>query len=463
MVTMVEEIIPRQPIKSGLYHDVDRDMLFTRLLEENKDVLLNVNLSGLGKSSTLEINERSAELEKMGKKVYRFGLGQSPFPVPEDVVESLRQNAHQKDYLPVIGLEGLRDAVCGYIERKVGVKYNPQNVLVGPGSKELIFLVQLAFDGELILPAPSWVSYIPQAKIVGRKIRLFPTSEETGWKITAKMLATLIEEDSINEYSKPKLLLLNYPNNPTGATYTEKELKKLAKVASKANILIISDEIYGDTSYDGVYRSISRYYPEGTIISTGLSKWCGAGGWRLGVFIFPEKLKWLHNALSIIASETYTSVSAPIQYASITAFNGSPSIERYLVNSRKILEYIGHWSARTLRNAGITVNDPQGGFYLFPNFENFEDAMNEAGIETGEELTKRLLSDTGVAILPGKDFSRPITELTARLAYVNFDGGKALEALENGYGELDESFLDMYAPDVKDGILRIVDWVGQFK
>jgi len=461
---MVEEILPRQTPRSGLYHEVDRDHLFTQLLEENKNVLLNVNLSGLNKSSTLAINEMSAELEKMGKKVYRFGLGQSPFPVPEEVVQSLRDNAFQKDYLPVIGLEGLREAVCGYIERKVGALYNPKLLLVGPGSKELLFLVQLAFDGELILPSPSWVSYIPQAKIIGRKVRLFPTEEEHGWKISAKSLATLVEEDTLNDYSKPKILLLNYPNNPTGVTYTEGELRNIAKVARKANILVISDEIYGDLAFDGNYKSISRYYPEGTIISTGLSKWCGAGGWRLGVFIFPERLQWLHNAMSVIASETYTSVSAPIQHAAITAFKGSADIERYLDDSRRIFMYLGSWAAEVLRGAGITVNDPEGGFYLFLNFEKFEDSMNEQGVETSNDLTSKLLSETGVAILPGKDFSRPVTELTARLAFVNFDGGNALEATLTEYDgrELDLNFITNYAPEVKEGILKIVEWVEQF-
>ena len=133
---------------------------------------LNPNLRGLEKSSTLAINEMSNQLISEGRNVFKFGLGQSPFPVPEEVVDALRQNDHQKDYLPVQGLDELRNSVVRYIHRKVGASYLPEGVIVGPGSKELIFLVQLVLDAELILPAPSWVSYIPQAKIIGRKLRL---------------------------------------------------------------------------------------------------------------------------------------------------------------------------------------------------------------------------------------------------------------------------------------------------
>ena len=125
-------------------------------MQINKHVSLNLNVRGLGESATLAINERSAELKSQGRMVYRLGLGQSPFPVPAPVVESLRHHAHEKDYLPPRGLRELRGAVAEFHRNKDGVDASPTGVLIGPGSKELMFLLQLVYYGELLVPTPCW-------------------------------------------------------------------------------------------------------------------------------------------------------------------------------------------------------------------------------------------------------------------------------------------------------------------
>src|SRR5690606_29437389 len=117
------------------------------------------------------INERSNELLSEGKQVFKLGLGQSPFPVPAPVVKALCDNAHQKDYLPVKGLRPLREAVAAYHRRGQGIEGDGDDVLIGPGSKELMFLLQLVYYGEVVIPTPAWVSYAPQANIVGRQVR----------------------------------------------------------------------------------------------------------------------------------------------------------------------------------------------------------------------------------------------------------------------------------------------------
>jgi len=131
---------------------------------------INLNVRGLGQSATLAINEDSNKLKKRGIDVYKLGLGQSPFPVPEHVVEALRQNAHQKDYLPVQGLHELRKTISSYLQTTQSLDFHHTNIIIGPGSKELIFILQLAYYGDLIIPTPSWVSYSPQAQIVGRHV-----------------------------------------------------------------------------------------------------------------------------------------------------------------------------------------------------------------------------------------------------------------------------------------------------
>ena len=124
----------------------------------------------LKESSTLVINEKSKELINQGKKVYQFGFGQSPFPVPKKIVETLKNHAHRKEYLPVQGLPKLREAISNYLQKKTGNKYPKENILITPGSKEAMLLMHIAFNGEIIIPAPGWVSYEPQAQIGSNKV-----------------------------------------------------------------------------------------------------------------------------------------------------------------------------------------------------------------------------------------------------------------------------------------------------
>lgn len=420
---------------------------------------LNLNVRGMRASATVAINEHSNALIAEGRRVFKLGLGQSPFPVPAPVVAALREHAGEKDYLPVRGLYELRRTVAHYTERKAGIDRTAEDVLIGPGSKELMFLLQLVFYGELVIPTPAWVSYAPQAQIIGRQVRLVPTAREDDWMITPDGLEALCVEDP----DRPRIVILNYPSNPTGSTFKNEALRALARVAQKHRVVLLSDEIYAELHHKGQHVSIARYYPDGTIISAGMSKWCGAGGWRLGTFVFPESLRWLLESMAAVASETFTSTSAPIQYAAVTAFEGGDEIERYLTSSRRVLSSLGRWCARKLRGAGIDCPQPVGGFYLFPDFGALAEPLRARGIETARQLCARLLDETGVAILPGSDFGRPDRELTARLAYVDFDGARALEAVAVIPREqpLDETFLRRHAPRVVEAIELICAWSAE--
>ena len=158
-----------------------------------------------------------------------------------------------------------------------------------------MLLLHVAFNGEIILSAPSWVSYEPQAIIGRNKVHWIQTSRENNWFPTANQL-----EKKIKSIKKKNLIfILNSPNNPSGTIC--KNLKELAAVARKYKLIVLSDEIYTDLTFDRKYESISKYYPERTIISSGLSKWCGAGGWRLGFFAFPSNLKPIMEMLKILA------------------------------------------------------------------------------------------------------------------------------------------------------------------
>ena len=409
---------------------------------------LQNNIIGLKASATLAINELSQKLITEGKEVFKFGLGQSPFPVPEIIVDELQKHAHQKDYLNVSGLIGLREEVANYHSNKNQYKYNAESVIIGPGSKELIFQTQLVLNCDLLLPSPSWVSYEPQAQILNKKVHWIKATAETNWHLDPEELdKTCASLNSVN-----KLLILNSPNNPSGTTHGN--LKELANVAKKHNVIIIADEIYAELDFTGEYKSITHYYPEKTIVSSGLSKWCGAGGWRLGMLVFPDELSYIRDSVRTVASETFTAVSAPIQYAAIKAYSEDHS--EYLENSRLILKMIGDYIYKELSSVGVMCQKPQGGFYMICDFSNVVNKTHE--INNDKTLCQKILNDIGFAMLPGSDFGMEEDKLLSRIAFVDFDGSKALKMISKEKLSSD-NFLDLTCPKIAKGISLLKDWI----
>jgi aspartate aminotransferase len=418
---------------------------------------LSPAVRGLSTSPAIAMAERCDRMRAAGEEVYKLALGQSPFPVPDRIVDALRANAAQKEYLPAEGLPALRKAVAGFVERRIGIDRTAEDVLVGPGSKELLFLLQVAFAGDLVVPTPSWTAYLAQARVLGRDVHLVPGRASDGFMVTpADLDRALTATDG-----RPRILVLNYPSNPTGLTYRVEELRELARIARAHDLLVLSDEIYGELHHKGGHASIAKHYPEGTIIAGGMSKWLGAGGWRLGTFVFPQELAPLRRAMAALASETFTSTSAPISYAAAIAFEGGDDIERYLGHVRRVLAAVGRQTARRIAALGLGCAQPVGGFHVYVDFGPRAERLRARGITTSALLVERLLDDTGVALLPGSAFGRPDDELTARLSYVDFDGAKALAAVQVIPKEqpLDETFLRRQAPRVLAAVESIGKWI----
>ena len=406
----------------------------------NKIIKDQINL--LKPSATLVINEESDRLKKSGKKVYKFGFGQSPFPIPENIVLSLKNHASKNKYLPMQGLEELRSAIATYLNHNNNNNFKSDNIIIGPGTKELMFLMQVAFKGEILLPAPSWVSYQPQALISKNKVHWIQTTKASNWFPTAEEIENKIK--SIK--SKNLILFINSPNNPSGTVC--ENLEEIANIAKKYKLIILSDEIYSHLTFNNKFKSISNFYPEGTIVSTGLSKWCAAGGWRLGFFAIPDNLNDLKDSLKILCSESFTSVSAPIQYAAIEAYRGDHS--NYLNNVNKILSYTANYVYKNLKSNTIDISKPGGGFYLFPEFVS-------AKFTSSSEMCRNILNKTGVALLPGSDFGLKESKMIARLSYTDFDGTNFLKSVA-GSKKLDDDDLKKYAPNIVEGVAKLKDW-----
>ena len=403
-----------------------------------KNKIKNLNLS-----ATLKINEISKKLEQEGKEIIKFGFGESPFPVPDKIVEALKKNAHQKSYLPIQGLEDLRVSISKYESKKKNRNFSPEQIIVGPGSKELMFLLHISFDGDIILPAPSWVSYKPQSIIADNKFHWIETFAENNWYPSAESLEKLVVKDKEKNY----LLVLNSPNNPSGQVC--KNIKEISEIIKKYKIIVLSDEIYSELTFDESYESISNFCPEKVIVSNGLSKWCGAGGWRLGYFVIPNELTKLKNSMKILASETFSAVSAPIQFAAISAFKDDH--KDYILKSKKILKGIGEYVYNNLKSNNVIINKPMGGFYLMPEFLN-------KTFNTSAEMCTDILNKKGVAILPGSDFGFSDKKMISRLSYTDFDGKNFMSNI-NLDTKIDENLIRKFAPKIAEGTKRIKAWV----
>ncbi len=401
------------------------------------------NILKLKESSTLAINEKSQKLVQSGKKIFKFGFGQSPFQIPKNIVETLKKNAHKKEYLPIQGLPELRKNISKYLFERTGVHYSKDNILITPGSKEAMLLMHITFNGEIITPAPSWVSYEPQAEIGLNKVHWLETSRENNWFPTAKEL-----ENKLKKLGKKKnlIFILNSPNNPSGAICDN--LKELALVAKKYKLIVLSDEIYTDLSFDNSYKSISKFYPNFTFISGGISKWCGAGGWRLGFLAVPNKLKEFMKSLKSLASESYSTVNTPTQFAAVEAYDGD--YEDYRLKVRSILNAVGTYVYNNLKSNKILINPPQGAFYLMPEFKNKK-------FKSSSQLCEAILNDTGVAMLPGSDFGFKPKKMLTRLSYTDFDGVEFFKNVSD-YKSISEEMVKKYAPNVVEGTTKLSNW-----
>ena len=373
-------------------------------------------------SPTLALTAKVNALKAAGEDIVGFTAGEPDFDTPEPIKEAARAALAKglTKYTPSAGTAGLRAAVVEKTQRDSGLSYEPKNVIVGCGGKHVLYLTfQALLDpGDAVLvPAPYWVSYIDMTRLAGGVPIILPTTPESGFKVSPAQLA---EAMALHPYANA--LLLNSPSNPTGAMYSEAELRALAEVvATRPDFVVISDEIYEHLVYgDQRFFSIAQVdsVRAQTVIVNGCSKAYSMTGWRIGWAIGDPALI---AAMTRIASHETSNPTSIAQAAAEAALRGdqSPVEEmRKAFDERRRVMVDG-------LNAipGVTCNEPGGAFYAFPNIG----AHLKPG-ETADELAARLLDEAKLAVVPGNGFGAP--------DYIRLSYAASMANIEEGLSRL---------------------------
>lgn len=387
-------------------------------------------VSKIQPSPTLAITSKAKAMKAEGIDVVGFGAGEPDFDTPEHIkaVAKKALDAGYTKYTPVPGTPELKDAVIAKFRRDNGLEYKRENIIVSVGAKHSIYNVAQAFfeeGDEVVIPAPYWVSYPDIVLLAGATPVIVDTKEETGFKLTPQQLDQAITP-------RTKCVVLNSPSNPTGAAYTEEELKRIADVIVRRGVTVLSDDIYEKLVYDGFrFVSIASFGEEirkRTIVVNGLSKAYSMTGWRIG---YVAADKDLVAAMNKIQSQ---STSNPVSFcdkAAIEALNGPQDFMKewgaeFDRRRRLIVE-------RLNKIPGVSCLLPQGAFYVFPNFSRVYGKKTPAGrvIDGSAALAAYLLEDHRVAAVPGVAFG---ADECQRLSYAT-----SMKNIEKGIDRIEQA------------------------
>ena len=342
---------------------------------------------------------------KNGEIVYNFGLGANPFPPNKILLDKFKESCHLKNYTYPNGDDDLLEIIK---IKYSSTNYKVNNILVGNGLKELLFIVQMVFKGTIFHIYPAWVSYMEQTKLLNKKVVNIKTEFNNNCKLTPNLLETTLHNyfNNINTQNDKILLLFNSPNNPTGVAYSDVELQQLAKIINKYkdNIVVFSDEIYKNIMHaQNTETSISTYVPN-TICGSSLSKEAACGGWRMAWLTFPESLNYLYYDAFHAISTTYSCVSQPLI-----------EVAKEYISNRENEIYTRHMS-NIFSQATIIVRDiikkssdikiicANSAWYLFLCADNYADRLKTIGIISGKQLSERIINDINVITVPGECF-----------------------------------------------------------
>jgi aspartate aminotransferase len=350
-------------------------------------------------SGTLAIGNRVAELRAQGIDVINLGKGEPDFATPAHIVEACCQALHDGQTFypkPGSGIPAARKAIRERFERVNGLSYAAEQVMATAGGKEAIALaMECVLDpgDEVVFAAPYWTSYPQLASLNEARAVVIPTNMESGFKIRPEQLAEAVTD-------RTALVIFNYPSNPTGATYSESELRALAEVLAPYELIVVSDEIYDEFVFNNhrhvSFAALDEAMYERTITVNAASKPYAMTGWRAGYAAGPKELI---SGMARLQSQTTTGVATFTQHALAAALAGQQDCVRQMREQcdrsrRRMLERLG-------RLKGVSFVEPVGAFYCFPRVA---ETYARLGVSNSVEFTNLLIEKARVAVVPGEAF-----------------------------------------------------------
>ena len=363
-------------------------------------------MSRLGTETAFEVLAKARALEAKGRDIVHLEIGEPDFDTPPAIVAAgvAALERGETHYTPSAGVIELREAIAAYLLSRRGVRADPTQVIVTPGAKPIMFYALLALldDGaEAIYPDPGFPIYSSMIDFAGARGVPLPLREANGFQPDLDELERLVT-------ARTKVIVLNSPNNPTGAVLSREALHEIARIAREHDLWVLTDEIYGELVYDGEHRSIvlEEGMSERTIMLDGFSKTFAMTGWRLGYGVFPRALV---EPVTKLVTNSVSCTATFVQRAGTAALaTRPPEVDRMIGEFRRRRDAVVKGLGAIV---GVTCRAPQGAFYVFPN-------IRALGLRSSAEVADRLLNEAGVATLAGTCFGAA-GEGYLRLSYAN--------------------------------------------
>ena len=395
-------------------------------------------------SPTLQSKLYMEQLKKEGKTVYNFGLGQNSVKQPELYIELMKKYAHKKEYTSSQGIPELNKTLKSmYNSNKMSYE-----MLIGNGLKELLFVVQCAFKDKIIHVTPSWVSYKEHIDILERNDDLIEikTSIENKFRVDLNVLDNVLQE--IGE--EPKMILLNYPNNPTGTCYTNNELESMAKILKKHNCIVFGDEIYLNLSYNPNQRSLAYYIPELVIRGSSVSKDLACGGYRVGWCAFPETLRPLFAKSCQYGSSIYSCAPVPIQYATQELLENTEICKTYVERTKTLYSHVIKEVMPFLDNTKLNHPGIESSWYVYLDFKSYKEGLNKIGVQDSIQLSHHLMVNYHILTVAAQHFGDDSLSLRFSLVDFEFDLEK-------------EDIKDVNTVNMKEGFQHLVRFLDSLE
>lgn len=391
--------------------------------------MISKKVGGIAPSLTLEITAKAKKMKAEGISIIGFGAGEPDFNTPDYIINGAKKalDIGFTKYTAAAGMPELKKAICDKFLTDNGLEYTPDQIVVSNGAKSSLYhaICAVVEEGdEVIIPTPFWLTYPELVKLAGGVCVYIKAGKESGYKITAEQLKNAITD-------KTKCLILNTPNNPTGAVYSLEELKAIAKVCEEKGIIVISDEIYEKLVYAGEKHysiaSLSDYMKEHTVVVNGMSKSYSMTGWRIGYIGAPKAIA---KAVSSMQSHTTSNACSISQYASMVALT-DPEGVKFIDDMQKIFDERRIYMLQRLQKMeNVICIEPKGAFYVFVDITNFigkefDGVQIEGSLSFADAALKK-----GVALIPGVAFG---DDKSIRLSYAI-----SLEDIKEGLNRFEE-------------------------